>query len=205
MSSKRKQRELALQVLFVWDANGIADPELADRVATDGAVDVALRERAMKMARGAWDGRDASDKWVERLAPQWPPRRQPAVDRNVIRLGIWELTHADTPPKVVIDEAIEMVKEYSTENSPAFVNGVLDAVHKEIGALKAVDPVHAVTPTPNHPPVEIDQPEASASEASASKVSVNEASSVAVDDEMETGQASDTETDKDPRTTDQPQ
>jgi N utilization substance protein B len=83
------------------------------------------------MAAGAWEGREISDRWVERLAPQWPPRRQPGVDRAILRLAIWELTSSDTPPKVVIDEAIELAKSYSTENSPAFVNGVLDAVLKE--------------------------------------------------------------------------
>jgi N utilization substance protein B len=68
---------------------------------------------------------------MERLAPQWPPRRQPAVDRNVLRLAIWELTNTSTPPKVIIDEAIELAKAFSTEQSAAFVNGVLDAVLKE--------------------------------------------------------------------------
>ena len=83
------------------------------------------------MAAGAWEARAASDQWVERLAPQWPPRRQPGVDRNILRLAVWELTNTDTPPKVVIDEAIELAKQFSTEQSPAFVNGVLDAVLKE--------------------------------------------------------------------------
>ena len=53
------------------------------------------------------------------------------MDRNLIRLAVWELTHKPTPPKVVIDEAIELAKEFSTEQSPAFVNGVLDSVLKE--------------------------------------------------------------------------
>ena len=61
--------------------------------------------------------------------------RQPPVDRNILRLGIWEMTNTDTPPKVVIDEAVELAKEFSTENSPAFVNGILDAVLRERRAL----------------------------------------------------------------------
>jgi N utilization substance protein B len=63
--------------------------------------------------------------------PQWPPRRQPGVDRNLIRLAVWELTNTVTPPKVIIDEAIELAKQFSTEQSAAFVNGVLDSVLKE--------------------------------------------------------------------------
>ena len=58
------------------------------------------------------------------MAPQWPTRRQPAVDRSILRLAVWELTNTQTPPKVVLDEAIELAKHFSTEQSAAFVNGV---------------------------------------------------------------------------------
>ncbi len=75
--------------------------------------------------------RETIDALIERIAPQWPPRRQPAVDRCILRLAVWELTTQATPPKVVIDEAIELAKEFSTEQSPAFVNGVLDAALRE--------------------------------------------------------------------------
>jgi N utilization substance protein B len=135
MLKKRKTRELAMQVLFLWDTNGERDMELARQYAADGSDDAAVRAAAVEMASSTWDQRQAIDQQVERIAPQWPPRRQPAVDRNLIRLAVWELTHTQTPPKVVIDEAIELAKEFSTEQSSAFVNGVLDAVLKEIKAL----------------------------------------------------------------------
>ena len=64
-----------------------------------------------------------------------PPRRQPGVDRALLRLATWELTRGETPPKVAIDEAIELAKQFSTEQSASFVNGVLDAVLKENQAL----------------------------------------------------------------------
>jgi N utilization substance protein B len=133
---KRKSRELAMQVLYLWDAHGSNDPLMA-RQAMEGVpgADDGARQIAMDMAEGAWGQREASDQWVERLAPQWPPRRQPPVDRNILRLGIWEMTNTDTPPKVVIDEAVELAKEFSTENSAAFVNGILDAVLRERRAL----------------------------------------------------------------------
>jgi N utilization substance protein B len=125
-----------MQVLYLWDAHGANDPEMAlQAMASVPAADDAARHHAMTMAEGAWGQRDASDQWVERLAPQWPPRRQPPVDRNILRLGIWEMTNLDTPPKVVIDEAVELAKQFSTENSAAFVNGILDAVLKERRAL----------------------------------------------------------------------
>jgi transcription antitermination protein NusB len=130
-------RQLALQLLFLFDAHGAIDEAMAAQAAADGSDDPETRRRAIEAARAAWENRQISDEWVERLAPQWPPRRQPGVDRNILRLAVWELTHTDTPPKVVIDEAIELAKTFSTENSPAFVNGVLDAVLKEVQTLKS--------------------------------------------------------------------
>jgi N utilization substance protein B len=85
----------------------------------------------MALASGAWEQRELSDLRIERFAPQWPVRRQPGVDRGILRLAMYELNNTDTPPKVVLDEAIELAKAFSTEQSPAFINGVLDAVLKE--------------------------------------------------------------------------
>ena len=134
-SKKRKMRELAMQVLFVWDAHGERDAEMGRRAVIHEGADAEVQNGALEMAAGAWDQRAVSDQWVERLAPQWPPRRQPGVDRNILRLAVWELTSTDTPPKVAIDEAIELAKHFSTGQSPAFVNGVLDAVLRERRAL----------------------------------------------------------------------
>ena len=136
-SHRRKIREIALQLLFLWDAHGGDDAEMAKHVTHEASDDPVTRQFALDLARGAWNNREIADAWVERLAPQWPPRRQPGVDRNIMRLAVWELTGTDTPPKVVIDEAIELAKVFSTENSPAFVNGVLDAVLREHSALTA--------------------------------------------------------------------
>ena len=135
---KHKSRELAMQILFLWDAQGSDDPELADRAAHDVAIEDEARRNGQRMAKAGWENREQADAWVERLAPQWPPRRQPGVDRAILRLAVWELTSGETPPKVVIDEAIELAKSFSTEQSPAFVNGVLDAVLKEIKSLTSL-------------------------------------------------------------------
>ncbi len=136
MSKKRKARELAMQVLFLWDTNSDNNEILAAQVVNDGTGDDDVRRDALAMAAQAWNGREVADRWVVRLAPQWPTRRQPGVDRSLLRLAVWELTGGtQTPPKVVIDEAIELAKEFSTEQSPAFVNGVLDAILKEYQAI----------------------------------------------------------------------
>jgi len=137
MSNKRKIRELAMQILFLWDSQASADRALAEQIATDGSDDPEIRKAALDAAAGAWEQRQVIDERLERIAPQWPPRRQPGVDRSLIRLAVWEMTSTDTPVKVVIDEAIEMAKVFSTEQSAAFVNGVLDAVMKENATLKA--------------------------------------------------------------------
>ena len=126
-----------MQVLFLWDAHGNDEGELAERAAEGAGVEDDLRRLALRMAKGAWENRATADQWIERLAPQWPVRRQPGVDRAILRLAMWELTGGETPPKVVIDEAIELAKSFSTEQSPSFINGVLDSVLKEIKNLAA--------------------------------------------------------------------
>ena len=131
MLKRRKIRELAMQILFLWDTQQEQTSESADRVAADATEDRETRRQAIEMATGTWAQRESIDTWIQRLAPQWPPRRQPAVDRNLIRLAVWELTNTVTPPKVIIDEAIELAKQFSTQQSAAFVNGVLDSVLKE--------------------------------------------------------------------------
>lgn len=137
--SRRQIREIALQVLFLWDAHAQASPEQAEHVANESTSDPAARQQALAFAAGAWEQRQATDRWVERVAPQWPTYRQPPVDRNLLRLAVWEMINTTTPPRVVIDEAIELAKRYSTEQSASFVNGVLDAILKEHQTLTATE------------------------------------------------------------------
>ena len=127
-----------MQVLFAWDANNAADAGTAQQIIADAELTESedeVRRDALSFAQGTWDQREPIDQRLERLAPHWPPRRQPAVDRNLLRLAVWELTNTPTPPKVVIDEAIELSKEFSTSQSAGFINGVLDAVLEEHLAL----------------------------------------------------------------------
>lgn len=138
MIRARKVREISLQILFAWDASQEADEPAALQIAMNAEPDdAAARVRAIESAHKIWAFRKEADVWIERVAPQWPPRRQPAVDRNIIRQALWEMTADKVPQKVAVDEAIELAKAYSTENSPGFVNGVLDAVLKEIAGLTA--------------------------------------------------------------------
>ena len=84
------------------------------------------------MARRAWAARETADKAVAALSPDWPTHRQPVVDRTILRLAHYEMTSGKTPPKVAINEAVELAKEFSTEKSPMFINGVLDKIFRSL-------------------------------------------------------------------------
>lgn len=129
-----------MQVLYLWDTTGQFDWAAAEQVVRDQTDDMKAAQTALKVAQEAWENRQFSDQWVERLAPQWPPRRQPVIDRNILRLGVWELMNRPTPPKVVIDEVIELAKHFSTDQSASFINGVIDAVLREHQALVTMAP-----------------------------------------------------------------
>ncbi|MBZ0172227.1 MAG: transcription antitermination protein NusB, partial [Phycisphaerales bacterium] len=73
-----------------------------------------------------------ADAEFEALAPDWPPRRQAAIDRAILRLGHFEMVSGRTPPKVVVNESVELAKAFSTDRSPAFINGLLGKVLKRV-------------------------------------------------------------------------
>jgi N utilization substance protein B len=143
----RLARRLAMQLVFVADANGRPSETADEQVTADATRDVdpndrramsdahAARRRAVAAARGVWSQAKEIYATLLRLAPQWPPHRMPAVERAVLNLATWELLNTPTPPAVVIDEAIELAREYGGPDSPRFVNGVLDAALKEREAL----------------------------------------------------------------------
>jgi len=119
--------------LYQLDVQG--DSFLADGL--QGFVDSAtedpkVREVAYFMTKAAWAYREQADAWLGRIASKWPVYRMAVVDRNILRLAAWELVnYPDTPPRVVLDEAINMGKEFSTADSGSFINGLLDALLKE--------------------------------------------------------------------------
>lgn len=132
-----------MQMLYQFDARGSDDAD-RDDVAIgmeDGPDDAATIEAALNVAHHAWNQREESDKLVADLAPQWPTHRQPPVDRALLRLAVWEMRTGYSPARVAITEAIELAKIFSTEQSPPFINGVLDRVAHglvERGELKDI-------------------------------------------------------------------
>lgn len=91
------------------------------------------------LVRGVADQRDALDELIERFARRWTVDRMPAVDRNALRLGAYELQHETTSPAVVINEVVELAKALSTDDSGRYVNGVLEAIRKDLAAGPAED------------------------------------------------------------------
>jgi len=133
--SRRARRRLAMQLLYQIDVTECADRQtlLEDLAAYEQAPDsMSAREAAVNLALGAWHHREQADAWIAELAPAWPTHRQPPVDRAILRLGCYEMHSGHAPPSVAINEAVELAKRYCAEQSPAFINGVLDKVAKRI-------------------------------------------------------------------------
>lgn len=129
-SGKRREvRRLAMQVLYQLDVAAL--PGSPDRQALLDGLDadfdkLTVRQQGVDLALSAWACHKEADRQVEALSPEWPTHRQPPVDRAILRLAYHEITAGLTPPKVAINEAIELAKAYASEHSPAFVNGILD-------------------------------------------------------------------------------
>lgn len=84
-----------------------------------------------ELAREVMRNESVLDQEIEAAAPSWPIEKINKIDLAILRLAVYELKNADTPPKVIIDEAVELAKEYGSESSPSFVNGVLGTIYQE--------------------------------------------------------------------------
>ncbi len=134
MSARSKARKRALDIIFQSDVRGDA---LATVLAAEAkrAASEPARESSWLYAReivdGVIDNREAIDEQITTFAKDWTLERMPAVDRAVLRIGVWEVLYNDeVPAAVAIDEAVELAKEYSTDDSGAFVHGVLGRISR---------------------------------------------------------------------------
>ena len=132
MSSQHRSRRLALQALCCIDAQGPESWTLIENFIRDSRENVSIVEDATRMLKEAFDDRPQSDELLSRHARRWELPRLALVDRNILRLGVCELRKGQTPFKVVISESLRLAREFSTAESPRFVNGILDAVAKEL-------------------------------------------------------------------------
>jgi len=138
MASRHLSRSIAMQSLYEWDFQG-KRLELLDKIVEKnlkeygpGLKDIGF---VWQLIRGVSEKLTQIDKIIEKVAPEWPLEQITIIDRNVLRIGLYELLYAkkeEVPPKVAINEAIELAKTFGGENSGRFINGVLGTVYKEI-------------------------------------------------------------------------
>ncbi|NMC20321.1 MAG: transcription antitermination factor NusB [Thermogutta sp.] len=128
---RRHARVLVLQLLFQDDLNPRNNPAKGEEMIQNGLRQPDLVRFAKDLLAGVRRNRRELDERLQRVAENWTLDRMAAVDRNVLRLGAYELLYTDTPPSVVIDEAVELAKSFGTEHSGAFVNGILDRLLRE--------------------------------------------------------------------------
>jgi len=137
MPSRRRSRQRALQILFLWDVRRQPVEEATqayfDTLYTEESRTKPQRDAFLdQLVSGAVASVEETDRRITQHAAHWRIERMPTVDRNILRLAVYEMMHSDTPAAVVIDEALELARRYSNEESVLFVNGVLDAVHREL-------------------------------------------------------------------------
>jgi N utilization substance protein B len=139
MASRHLSRSIVMQSLYEWDFSGKKADELSEIVERNikefgpGLEDPSF---VWQLITGVVEHLQDIDKIISKAAPQWPIDQISLVDRNVLRIGLFELLYAkkeEVPPKVAINEAIELAKNFGGESSGKFVNGVLGTVFKEIG------------------------------------------------------------------------
>lgn len=133
MSSLRtKSREFAMQMLFQWDMSRQDPTKLEGKFWRTAKAADNTRAFANKLFEGAAKEADELDALIVQHAQNWRLERMAIIDRAVLRLAIYELRIAETPPKVVLNEAVDLAKKFSSEDAGAFVNGILDAVNKTL-------------------------------------------------------------------------
>lgn len=130
MTLRRKARELALQLLYQWELRAEPPEKVEDAFWPGAKAAPKTREFAHRLFTGTVAARTELDMLIEKHATNWRLDRMSAIDRNVLRLAVFELCYATAPPRVVMDEAVELAKKFSDDAAPSFVNGVLDAVSK---------------------------------------------------------------------------
>ena len=128
MSNRSRAREVAFQVLYQDDLNPRGNPAFGDLLIEERLGKSNLAQFARGLVAGVRKHRHEVDDLLERAAENWSLGRMAATDRNVLRLGTYELLHGDAPGQVVIDEAVELAKRFGAAQSPQFVNGILDKV-----------------------------------------------------------------------------
>ena len=152
MGSRRQAREAAVQILYLRDINPheALDDSLS-RFWENQSCDAETKTFAEVLARGTLEKRPDIDEQIKKVTENWDLDRIAAVDRNILRLAIYEMMFCtDVPPVVSINEAIEIAKKFSTKESGKFVNGILDRIRKDLPRpARTLAPGDGTPPTPS--------------------------------------------------------
>lgn len=132
MALRTKSREFAMQMLFQWDMSQQDFAKLEKKFWLGAKAEEKTRNFANQLFEGAAKDLAALDEVIAKHAENWKMERLAAIDKAILRLGIYELKLGDTPHKVVLNEAVELAKKFSSEESGAFVNALLDAAYKSL-------------------------------------------------------------------------
>lgn len=137
MPSRHRSRQRAVQILYLWDMRkqDIEDAMSAfyHSLYSEENDEQPERDHFMEhLVKGTVRNAEDIDQRIGQYSENWRVERMPTVDRNILRLAIFEMLHEQTPPVVVIDQAIELARRFSGDESVAFINGVLDAIHKTL-------------------------------------------------------------------------
>ncbi|MDP1706806.1 MAG: transcription antitermination factor NusB [bacterium] len=159
MATRHLARTIAIQSLYEWDFyNRQADlPEITNRNMKEFGPGIDEPEFVWKLVKEVVSHLPELDEIIVKHAPQWPLAQIAPIDRNIIRLGLYELIHSnpkEVPPKVAINEAIEIAKNYGGQNSAKFVNGVLGSVYRELLEKEGKDPSSILEELPKENPEE---------------------------------------------------
>ena len=139
MANRHLSRSIAMQSLYEWDFKGMEGDKL-DKIVKQNTKEfgpgIEESDFVFKIVHGVVENLSKLDKIIEKSAPEWPVDQITIVDRNVLRIGLYELlmgNRKEVPPKVAINEAIELAKTFGGESSGKFINGVLGTIYREIG------------------------------------------------------------------------
>lgn len=133
MGGRRKARELVVQILYQMEMKGAEPKVVLDLFWKVEEAPTDVRQFATDLVEGVYRNRREIDQLIEKHSIHWRLSRMAVVDRNILRLGVYELLYLhDVPTSVILNEAIEIAKKFGTEDSGAFTNGILDNVAKEV-------------------------------------------------------------------------
>lgn len=137
MGKRRRAREIALQFLYQYDSQGETSSEhlvIKQQIdlfwsAKDASINKEVKEFATILITGSCENMDGIDRVINKYSKNWRLSRMPTIDRNILRMAIYELAYLrNIPPPVTINEAVELAKKFGTEESGSFINGILDRI-----------------------------------------------------------------------------